>query len=90
MCPPWAEAQDMPVQKNAKTRISFDIRGPFQNRSIAKSGCHCRQIVNAQGGVLFAQAPGETCGGCIEERDAGPVADHAGALPRCSEDRANN
>jgi hypothetical protein len=39
---------------------------------------------------LFAQAPGETCGGCIEGRDAGAVADHAGPLPRCSEDRANN
>jgi hypothetical protein len=80
----------MPVQTNAKTRISFDIRGPFQNRSIAKSGCHCRPTVNAQGGVLFAQAPGEPYGGCIEMRDAGAVADRERPLPHCSEDRANN
>jgi hypothetical protein len=85
----------MPVQTNAKTRISFDIRGPFQNRSIAKkrfaiSEQACRPIVNAQGGVLFCQAPGEPYGGCIEMRDAGAVADRERPLPHCSEDRANN
>jgi hypothetical protein len=46
--------------------------------------------VNAQGEVLFAQAPSETCGGCIELRDAGAAADHERPLPHCSEDRANN
>jgi hypothetical protein len=44
--------------------------------------------VNAQGGVLFAQAPGEPYGGCIEMRDAGALADHERRLPHCSEDRA--
>jgi hypothetical protein len=46
--------------------------------------------VNAQGGVLFCQAPGEPYGGCIEMRDAGAVADRERPLPHCSEDRANN
>jgi hypothetical protein len=84
----------MPVQTNAKTRISFDIRGPFQNWSIAKTGHfsnrQCRPIVNAQGGVLFCQAPSEPYGGCSEMRDAGTVADHERPLPHCSEVRANN
>jgi hypothetical protein len=46
--------------------------------------------VNAQGGVLFARAPGDPYGGCIEMRDPGALADPEGPLPHCSEDRANN
>jgi hypothetical protein len=44
--------------------------------------------MNAQGEVLFCQAPGETCGGCMERRDPGVVVDHERPLPHCSEDRA--
>jgi len=84
----------MPVQKNAKTTISFDIRGPFQNLSTAETGHfsnrQCRPIVNAQGGVLFCQAVSEPHGGWIEMRDAGALAGHERPLPHCSEARANN
>jgi hypothetical protein len=83
-----------PYKQTQKQGSALTFGVLFQNLSIAKSGCHVRTAMPAnreRPRRSFVRSGGcQACGGCIEMRDPGAVADLKRPLPHCSEDRANN